>query len=205
MKSDFKFNLLILLIILAFAANSGATENVDSSKPVEVAIQQPTRFDFSSSPFTEVVLAEGVTADELYYRAREWFSRAFRSANNVLQMDSKEKMLFIGKGAIEIPPGSTFGPSKDATGYVRFTMSIYLKDGRYKYEVAVAKHETSFSKNIVSAGSLYKSEADGGSVWSGKLSNGTFEYIKKYAANELGLLVDSLKNDMAQSAKNDDW
>jgi len=60
------------------------------------------------------------------------------------------------------------------------------------------KHETSFTR-IVSAGSLYKSEADGSSVCFGKLTDGAFEYIKTYSADKLGLLIDNLKLDMVKS------
>ncbi len=207
MKGNTKLEMLILLVVFFIAVCCGAAENAESVKSISTSTQQPTLFSFSSSTFTEVVPVEGANAEELYFRAREWFSRAFKSSNNVLQMDSKERMTLIGKGTIEIPPGSSFGPSKDAAGFVHFTIAIYLKDGRYKFEVADAKHETSFAR-IVSAGSLYKSEADGSSVWFGKLSGGAFEYIKTYSANKLGLLIDNLKLDMVKSgspAKKENW
>jgi uncharacterized protein with TBP-like fold DUF4468 len=209
MKGDVKFGMLILLITLLVAVNIGATESADSIKSINESVQLPTQFSFSPPPFTEVVPVKDANADELYFRAREWFSRAFKASNNVLQMDSKERMTLIGKGTIEIPPGSTFGPTKDAVGFVHFTIAIYLKDGRYKYEVADAKHETAFRGNkIISAGSLYKSEADGSSVWFGKLNSSAFEYVKTYAAEQLGLLIENLKLDMAKSgspAKKDNW
>jgi hypothetical protein len=167
-----------------------------------------TQFGFATEPFTEVVTVEGVKSDELYFRAREWFTMAFKSSKDVLQMDSKERGTLIGKGTIEIPPGSLIGPSKDAAGFVHFTLTVYVKDGRYKYEVADARHETEF-KRIISAGSLYKSQADGGSVWWGALTNGAFEYVKDYSAKKLGTMLDSLKADMANNgatgAKRNDW
>jgi len=89
--------MLILLVVLIFTVSGEAAENADTVKSNSTTSQQPTRFSFSSASFTEVVPVEGVNADELYFRAREWFSRAFRSSNNVLQMDSKERMTLIGK------------------------------------------------------------------------------------------------------------
>ena len=113
-----KLGILILVTALLIAVNVMAAENADNGKLASEAIQQPTRFDFSPPPYTEVVSVKGVSADELYYRAREWFSRAFKTSNNVLQMDSKERKTLIGKGSIEIPEGSLFGPSKNSRGFV---------------------------------------------------------------------------------------
>jgi hypothetical protein len=207
-----KFNTKIIMLLFGaislIAVGCEAAEHGTDEKTIATSIQQPTKFDFSSSPYTEVVTVENSKADDLYFRAREWFSRAFKSSNNVLQMDSKERMILIGKGTIEIPPGSTFGPTKDAKGFVHFTITVYLKDGRYKYEIADATHETSWSRNIISAGSLYKSEADGDSVWFGKINGRAFEYIKTYSAEQLGVLVDSLKLAMSKAdspARSDNW
>lgn len=205
-----KIGILIVFVIIFVATSGNAAE-----KPINIindsvtSVQRHTQFDFSSSPFTEVIPVDSATADELYFRAREWFSRAFKSSTNVLQMDSKERMTLVGRGTIEVPPGSTFGPTRDARGFVHFTISIYLKDGRYKYEIDDAKHETSWSRNIISAGSLYKSEADGSSIWSGKINDSAFKYIKEYSAEQIRSLIDSLKLAMSKSgsgtAKNDDW
>lgn len=207
MRDNKRLGALITFALLLIAVTCGAAENADGVKVAVAHASQPTQFNFTSPLFTEVVAVEGAQSDELYFRAREWFSKAFKSSNKVLQMDSKERMTLVGKGSIEVPPGSSFGPKKDAAGFVHFTLAIYLKDGRYKYEITDARHETS-SRGVTSAGSLYKSNADGTSVWFGKLTDGAFEYIKEYSAQRLAGLVDSLKHDMAQkvaATKNNDW
>lgn len=180
-----------------------AAENVDNGKPTSEAIQQPLPFDFSSSTYTEVVSVKDVSADELYFRAREWFSRAFNTSNNVLQMDSKERKTLIGKGSIVIPEGSWIGPSKNSRGFVRFTIAIYLKDGRYKYEISDAWHTTSFTRYVTDGGSLYKEESDGAGI-----NNSAFKFIKNYSAEKISSLIDSLKTDMSKPGKSgakDDW
>ena len=198
-----KLGILILVTALLIAVNVMAAENADNGKLASEAIQQPTRFDFSPPPYTEVVSVKGVSADELYYRAREWFSRAFKTSNNVLQMDSKERKTLIGKGSIEIPEGSLFGPSKNSRGFVNFTIAIYLKDGRYKYEIADAWHTTAFTRYVSDGGSLYKEESDGTGI-----NNSAFKFIKSYSVEHISSLIDSLKTEMSKpgkSEKKDDW
>ena len=198
-----KLGILIFVTVLLITVNVMAAENADNGKLASEAIQQPTRFDFSPPPYTEVVSVKGVSADELYYRAREWFSRAFKTSNNVLQMDSKERKTLIGKGSIEIPEGSLFGPSKNSRGFVNFTIAIYLKDGRYKYEIADAWHTTTFTRYVSDGGSLYKEESDGTGI-----NNSAFKFIKSYSVEHISSLIDSLKTEMSnpgKSEKKDDW
>jgi hypothetical protein len=87
--------------------------------------------------FSEVVHVEGTSKDELYARARLWFAEAFRSANDVLQLDDKNGGVLLGKGVIKQETGGnnafSSGPSVVKTW--RFTIKIQLRDGRYKVDV----------------------------------------------------------------------
>lgn len=82
--------------------------------------------------YSGIVQVEGKTADELYVSARKWFAINFSSANNVLQMDDPVSGKLIGKGnrIIEHKIGKY-----PANITMHFTLSVDIKDGRYRYQI----------------------------------------------------------------------
>jgi hypothetical protein len=89
--------------------------------------------------YTEVINVDSsVSKLELYSRAREWFAKAYNSSQNVIQMDDKESGKIVGKALTRVyhkALGSNY-PS----GYINYTISLYLKDGKYKYEITNFYH-----------------------------------------------------------------
>lgn len=89
--------------------------------------------------YTEIIPVSG-TQDELYSKAREWFASTYNSAQNVIQMDSKEDI--IGKALMQVYyKGFPYG-------YIHYTISIYFKDGKYKYVVSNFYHEDEYNNAI---------------------------------------------------------
>lgn len=84
--------------------------------------------------YTEVVYVDStINKLELYSRAREWFAKTYKSSTNVLQMDDKESGKLVGKALMHVYHRALGSDYK--SGYVNYTISVYLKDGRYKYEI----------------------------------------------------------------------
>ncbi len=82
--------------------------------------------------FNEVIQLETFKQNQLFLNSKQFFADAFKSANEVIQMDDKESGIIIGKGFIDISAKmltSTF-PVK-----MWYTIKIQSKDGRYKYEI----------------------------------------------------------------------
>lgn len=90
---------------------------------------------------SEVLKVEGTNQDQLYSRAREWFVHTYKSADNVLQMDDKQAGKLIGKG---------WNPLRYNTVQMWYTFSVYLKDGRYKYEISDIHYKSNASTVEVS-------------------------------------------------------
>ena len=85
--------------------------------------------------------------DELYSRAREWFAKTYKSAQNVIQMDTKDKI--VGKALMQVYyKGGDYG-------YINYTISIYLKDGKYKYEITDFYHKGEVRTGGVYVGNRY--------------------------------------------------
>ncbi len=66
---------------------------------------------------------------ELYNRAMIWMAKNYVSANDVIQVSDKEEGRIIGKGTIRIDMSGLV----ERIVYVDHTISIYTKDGKYKY------------------------------------------------------------------------
>jgi hypothetical protein len=91
-----------------------------------------------------VVEVPGVSKADLYTRAYAWIAKAYRSANDVIQMNDKEAGQLVAKGSMRVT-ARALGMDMDA-GVVRHTLSIYVKDGKYKYVLTNLTHEDSRPK-----------------------------------------------------------
>src|SRR5665647_1743863 len=81
---------LILITLLLIPCFSFAQE-----------VQLPINPKTQKIEYTDLVKVDStLTSDELYTRARSWFATAFKSANNVIQMEDKSSGIIIGKGTI---------------------------------------------------------------------------------------------------------
>ncbi len=84
--------------------------------------------------YSEVIQVDsGITKNELFTAARKWFANAYKSANDVIQMQDKEAGEIVGKGIVTGLYRIPLNPS--VTVNVYHTVSITVKDGRYKYEI----------------------------------------------------------------------
>jgi hypothetical protein len=82
--------------------------------------------------FTEVIPVNGSTKDQLYIKAKHFFAKAFKSANDVIQLDDKESGTVVGKGFSEILINTGFSP---VTTRLYYSVKIEVKEGRYRYMI----------------------------------------------------------------------
>lgn len=142
-----------------------------------------------------VVQVPGATKADLYARAHDWVARSYRSANDVLQLQDKDAGHLIVKGFTRVASkGSDFG-------LVRHTLTIYVKDGRYKYTITDLIHEDGGSPNIYSAGPL---EQEKGRFFIINISTGqTWADIKGQANHQVRLMIAGLESAMTLKGKED--
>jgi hypothetical protein len=152
-----------------------------------------------------------LSSNELYLRARAWFAESYRSAQDVIQMDDKENGKIIGKGNIRYT-SRIFVGSEGTKGWIRYTISIQVKDGRYRYEITDFYHEGNplnsggqFSFGLITNDTEcpYKIGSMTGKGWRNKVWNDIKETIKKNILS----LTESIKIAMGKPAKNKetDW
>jgi hypothetical protein len=121
---------LLILVFISILGKIGTTQEL----PMDSTTGKYT--------FQGVVKVDSTSKNELYSRAREWFAKTFNSANNVIQMDDKEAGKIIGKGCFKVRCGKwDWDDRKIERGVINFTLSIYIKDGKFKYVITDFSHE----------------------------------------------------------------
>lgn len=159
--------------------------------------------------FTEVVQVDSIlSSKELYQRARSWFAESYRSAQDVIQMDDKENGKIIGKGSIKYN-SNVFIASEGTRGWIRYTISIQVKDGRYRYEITDFYHEGNplnpggqFSFGLITTDTEcpYQMNSRTPKGWKNKVWSDIKETIQK----NIIPLKESMKATMGKPAKNSD-
>lgn len=79
-----------------------------------------------SVTYTGIVQVDSASKNNLYFRAKKWFVDYYKSAKDVIQLDDKDNGEITGKGFFKISY-YTREP------YINHTISILVKDGRFKY------------------------------------------------------------------------
>lgn len=81
--------------------------------------------------YQEVVKVEGASARDLYSQARAWVARTYVSAQDVVQLEDSDAARLIVKGLWQTSSGF-LRPG----GWIRHTLTIEAKDGRYRYTIS---------------------------------------------------------------------
>lgn len=161
---------------------------------------------FGQTPlkYTEVVKIDSVLSNELYNRASLWFATAYNSANDVLQMDDKDQGQIIGKANIIYKP-KIFNGSEQTKGNIKYTIKIFVKDERYKYEISNFIHVPygNSSFGLITTDVEYPDPKPLAKKWSNKV----WRDIKNQIEENISSLIASLKHDMSKQAETevDDW
>jgi len=96
--------------------------------------------------YSGVVLVDSTLKDQLQSAALLWVAKAFKSSE-VVQIDDRQSGTLVLKSAIPV------GGSPD---WVYFDMSLYFKDGRYRYELTDFTHQSrSYGGDWGELGSIY--------------------------------------------------
>lgn len=89
--------------------------------------------------YTAVITVDNILSkSDLYTRARQWFAKTYKSASSVIQMEDRESGTIVGKALMQVHHKAMGGLVE--SGHISYTLSVYVKDGRYKYEITDFHH-----------------------------------------------------------------
>ena len=87
--------------------------------------------------YTEIIHADKLSKNDLYSKINEWFAKSYNSATDVIQLNSKEDGKIIGKGLFVFTVIHRYNNIKTPVLIkVAYTLSIYIKDNKFKYEIS---------------------------------------------------------------------
>jgi hypothetical protein len=138
MKKMLIAGVLLLQIITACSPYKSITTSTDFPNPYE---------------FTLIDTVTG-NRDRIYIRANEWMVRTFNSSKSVIHMQDKEAGKIIGKAVFEVPGKTGLYGDLKGRDYVNYTISIDVKDGRYRCVLSDYYHEAGIYEHAKSFGSF---------------------------------------------------
>lgn len=153
--------------------------------------------------FIKVVDMPNTSKDVLFGRAALWFADSYKSANNVLQLSDKDNGRLVGHANFYY---STPGSYKSTfSGYVKYSISIFVKDNKYKVDISGFNHEANqamYGFGLVTA----NKEFLGKFVWiSQKKSNSIWNDLQDAVVYHANLLYMSILVGMSNEAELEDW
>jgi hypothetical protein len=163
---------------------------------------------FSQEPLTysEAVEISGVNKDELFIRGREWFNENFKSSKDVLQITDKESGELSGKGIMDVDYVFHYLGEKRFTTSINFQMNVWVKDGKFKYEMTNF-FVTGNSKGSIEFGLITTSDETNKKYpgFNAKKMNEMYLSIKQGTEVKAKLMIEDLKIKMAKKSKSTDW
>lgn len=155
--------------------------------------------------YTEIVEQPESQADSLYIRAKRWavknFTKNGEKSKEIFEVDKKDNKLVI-KGYIDAYVyGSKY--SKKNLGYHMFTITIWIKEGRYKYTIT----------NLYNVNKLFDGDKTEPTKTYFEYYNTTTtnpksaDSILRGADSDINKLIKDLKRDMRDPVQvdEDDW
>lgn len=116
---------LILVLSLSVLSGCAATPQIQPYQPVVI---------------TEIVEIPDQTQEQIYNKARQWFSQYFVSGKSVVDYEDKNEGVIIGNGVSD--NGST-----DLIGLINYKLSfeynirLDTKDGKFRAMTTITKHQ----------------------------------------------------------------
>ena len=146
--------------------------------------------------YSEVINLEGYSKTDLYLNAKNWFSKEFKSANNVVDTDDKEIGIVSGKGMVKIYV------KQAPYGNISFIAKIELKENKYKYTFTHFSHSNGESAlgDIGPCESMFNTTKR---IMGIPLQK-AYDRALTQLDIEVNAMVVSLKNEMSKK-QNNDW
>ncbi len=148
-----------------------------------------------------VVEVDSNSADQLYAKAKLWLANSFVKSKNVIDLDDPTSKTIVANGNAPVIIMGNLG--KEDGGYVSFKLSLFFKDGRYKYVLTNFEHVYNGGKAGYGSGGNIENETPACGKFYLTMKN--WNRIKEQT-NEFAIgIVNSLQTDMTKSQATEGW
>ncbi|WP_223649964.1 DUF4468 domain-containing protein [Hymenobacter psoromatis] len=107
-----------------------------------------------------VVPVPGVEEADLYARAAAWVAKTYTPADTIARQPAQGELLVHGARPAVVYRDFQGVPRPVYAGAVRHTLTIYVKDGRYKYQLTNLMHTAGGTLNMKAGGPLEQEKAN---------------------------------------------
>ncbi|MEJ7666722.1 MAG: DUF4468 domain-containing protein [Hymenobacter sp.] len=107
-----------------------------------------------------MVPVPGATEADLYARAAAWVAKTYTPADTVTRQPAQGELLVRGARPAVLYRPFQGVPRPVYAGAVRHTLTVYVKDGRYKYQLTNLTHGAGGTLNMNSGGALEQEKAN---------------------------------------------
>lgn len=162
-------------------------------------------FNDSLFEFKLIDSVQNTGKDILYSRAKEWVSQTYKTSNKVIDLDDKSTETYkIFLKPVTKYHLSWFGGGADV--YTNYSFRIYIKDGKYKCEIADfycdgGVYGTKSSK-VGAEGELSKKKSKG--QMAGGMTQKKYDEMKDQIASEMNTLLNDFSKKMLVPVKESD-
>lgn len=196
---------IILITFMVFGLVSYAQEFKAKEKPSTFEqITLPIDKNSGRVVFTEIITLDSVSAENLYNRARLFVSNHYRSSKTVTDLSDEKSTTIIIKAHITTHFKAWAGGEFPAGGF-NYTLKIYCKENRYKYETSNFIHTGEYDNvNRSSGGAIENDKPDCGSMF---ITKKQWNYIKQDCIVNITKLIEDLKVAMSNKSEIEkkDW
>ncbi len=109
--------------------------------------------------YQEVVQVPGASQADLYARATAWAARTYSPPDQVTPHPATGEVTIEGQRVATLRTTYAEVPRGSYAGVVRHTLTIYVKDGRYKYVLTNLTHDATGVPSLRSGGALEQDHA----------------------------------------------
>lgn len=161
----------------------------------------------SALSFSGIVEVNGATKAELFSKARQWMNETFKDSKEVIQIADKESGEIAGKGIMQsYYVFKTFGKEKPNPVMYDFSIGIYVKDGKYKYEFTSFKVEknsyTSYGGYLMTTATKSPQRL---AMYSQERSDGLWRSMKENLTITVNKFIEDLKEAMSTGKAKTDF
>jgi len=185
--------ILITLMLSSFASFSQSLldcNSLDSCAEIDLPVDEAT----GACVFQEVIDVPERSADELHQSARVWFAEAYKSSQDVVQLDDPETNVIIGKA---------WSPLQDRGDRIWYTLKVECKDGRYRYTMYDVEYDSGPGQSARYREYLCQTLMEK-RLRKGRRARTDRKYRYAYV-RAINSLTDDLKLSMASAPATDDW
>jgi len=147
------------------------------------------------------------TKEVMYKNALLWFSSTFKNAKDVIELQDKENYTIVGKGNFPYTSVGFFARAT-ASGHIDFTLKLFFKDYKFKYEFSDFYHFGSyadgyepFNIGLITTDAICPHKFPDGTIKS--IPEKNWPNIKSIIESNVSMFLDGLKNDIQKN--NDNW